>query len=126
MVSRSIIAEAETEFVLLENIFEKRRDLPFSHKSDCKNEKNMVSFMEEQNIICSQTKLDEIGHELTSGQFFFQVFVQYIFFRPFRLSLAPFICPWVSEDGMSSRKVKSRRFIHSKENDSFSRLLNYL
>ena len=68
MVSRSIIAEAETEFVLLENIFEKRRDLPFSHKSDWK-EKNMVSFMHEQSIICSQTKLDEIGHEQTSGQF---------------------------------------------------------
>ena len=70
MVSRSIIAEAEIEFVLLENIFEKRRDLPFSHKSDCKKEKNMVSFTHEQNIICSQTKLDEIGHEQTSGQFF--------------------------------------------------------
>ena len=70
MVSRSIIAEAETQFVLLENIFEKRRDLPFSHKSDCKKEKNMVSFMHEQNIICSQTKLDEIGQEQTSGQFF--------------------------------------------------------
>ena len=67
MVSRSIIAEAETEFLLLENIFEKRRDLPFSHKSDCKKEKNMVSFMHEQNITCSQTK---IGHEQTSGQFF--------------------------------------------------------
>ena len=25
-------------------------------------------------------------------------FVPYIFFRPFRLSLAPFICPWISED----------------------------
>ena len=25
-------------------------------------------------------------------------FVPDIFFRPFRLSLAPFICPWVSED----------------------------
>ena len=65
MVGRSIIAEAETEFVLLENIFEKQRDLPFSHKSNCKKEKNMVSFMHEQNIICSQTKLDEIGHEQT-------------------------------------------------------------
>ena len=28
----------------------------------------MVSFTHEQNIICSQTKLDEIGHEQTSGQ----------------------------------------------------------
>ena len=27
-------------------------------------------------------------------------FVPYIFFRPFRLSLAPFICPWVSDDGI--------------------------
>ena len=26
-------------------------------------------------------------------------FVPYIFFRPFRLSLVPTICPWVSEDG---------------------------
>ena len=25
-------------------------------------------------------------------------FVPYVFFRPFRLSLAPFICPWVSGD----------------------------
>ena len=49
-------------------------------------------------------------------------FVPYIFFRPFRLSLTPFICPWVSEDGMSLRKVKSWPFIHSKENDSFSHL----
>ena len=29
----------------------------------------------------------------------FFTFLRAIFFRPFRLSLAPFICPWVSEDG---------------------------
>ena len=28
----------------------------------------------------------------------FLTFLRAIFFRPFRLSLAPFICPWVSED----------------------------
>ena len=28
----------------------------------------------------------------------FFTFLRAIFFRPFRLSLAPFICPWVSED----------------------------
>ena len=28
-------------------------------------------------------------------------FLRAIFFRPFRLSLAPTICPWVSEDGKS-------------------------
>ena len=51
---REINAEAETEFVLLRNILEKRSDLPFSRKGDRKKEKNMVSFMHEQNIICSQ------------------------------------------------------------------------
>ena len=28
-----------------------------------------------------------------------------IFFRPFRLSLVPFICPWVSEDGFAGDTV---------------------
>ena len=66
MVSERSIAEAETEFVLLlRNILEKRSNLPFSRKGDRKKEKNMVSFMHEQNIICSQTKLDAIGHEQT-------------------------------------------------------------
>ena len=27
------------------------------------------------------------------------------FFRPFRLSLVPFICPWVSEDGFAGDTV---------------------
>ena len=30
----------------------------------------------------------------------FFTFLRAIFFRPFRLSLAPTICPWVSEDGV--------------------------
>ena len=33
-------------------------------------------------------------------------FVPIIFFRPFRLSLAPFICPWVSEDVFPSPASK--------------------
>ena len=35
-------------------------------------EKNMVSFLHEQNIICNQTKLDDVGHEQTiiCGQLF--------------------------------------------------------
>ena len=33
--------------------------------SDCEKEKNMISFTHQQNIICSQTKLDAIGHEQT-------------------------------------------------------------
>ena len=37
-------------------------DLPFSRKSDGKKEKNMVSFTHEQNIICSQTQLDDIAY----------------------------------------------------------------
>ena len=40
----------------------------------------------------------------------FFTFLLAIFFRPFRLSLAPTICSWVSEDGFSS---KLRSFAHS-------------
>ena len=47
------------------NILGKRSDLPFSHKSDHRKEKSTVSFMHEQNIICSQTLLDGIAHEQT-------------------------------------------------------------
>ena len=47
------------------NILGKRSDLPFSRKSDRKKEKSMVSFTHVQNIICSQTQLDDIAHEQT-------------------------------------------------------------
>ena len=47
------------------NICGKQSDLPFSRKSDCKKEKSVVSFTHEQNIIYSQTKLDDIVHEQT-------------------------------------------------------------
>ena len=47
------------------NILGKRSDLPFSRKGDRKNEKSTVSFMHEQNIICSRTLLDGIAHEQT-------------------------------------------------------------
>ena len=49
-----------TEFVFLINFFGK---LPFSHKSDHKKEKSVVSFIHEQNIISSWTQLDNIAHE---------------------------------------------------------------
>ena len=39
--------------------------MPFSSKSDCKKEKSVFSFTHEQNITCSQTKLDDIAHEQT-------------------------------------------------------------
>ena len=45
------------------NIFRKRSNLPFSCKNDHRKEKSMVSFMHEQNIIC--TKLENIVHEQT-------------------------------------------------------------
>ena len=45
---------------VLINIFGK---LPFSRESDCKKKKGVFSFRHEQNIICSQTKLDDIAHE---------------------------------------------------------------
>ena len=47
------------------DIFGKRCGLPFSPKSDHKKEKSLVSFTHEQNIICSQTNLDDIAHEQT-------------------------------------------------------------
>ena len=47
------------------NIFGKRSDLPFSHKSDGKKEKSSVSLTHVQNIICSQTQLDGIALEKT-------------------------------------------------------------
>ena len=49
----------------LRNIFGKWSDLSFSRKSDRKKEKSVVSFTHEQNIICSQTKFDNIAHEQT-------------------------------------------------------------
>ena len=46
-------------------MFGKRNNLPFSRKSDRKKEKSGVSFTHEQNIICSQTQLNDIAHEQT-------------------------------------------------------------
>ena len=46
-------------------IFGKRSDLPFSRKTDRKKEKSMILFTHKQNIIRSQTRLDEIAHEQT-------------------------------------------------------------
>ena len=45
------------------NIFGKRSDLPFSHKSDCKKDKSVASFTHKQKIICSHIKLDDSAHE---------------------------------------------------------------
>ena len=46
-------------------MFGKWNNLPFSRKSDRKKEKSVVSFTHEQHIICSQTQLNDIGHEQT-------------------------------------------------------------
>ena len=53
-------------FIRSQSIFGKRSNLPFSLKSDRNKEKSVVSFTHEQNIICSQTKLDDIAHEHTT------------------------------------------------------------
>ena len=54
------------------NILRKQSNLPFSCKSNHKKDNSVVSFTHEQNIICSQTQLDEIAHEQTiiCGQLF--------------------------------------------------------
>ena len=43
----------------------KQDNLPFSHKNDRKKEKTVVSFTHDQNIICSQTQLEDIAQEQT-------------------------------------------------------------
>ena len=68
VTSDQLLAETEgwiTEFVFLMNIFRKQSALPFSLKSNRRKEKSVVSFTHEQNIIRSQTKLDDIVHEQT-------------------------------------------------------------
>ena len=50
-------------------------------------------------------------------------FVPYIFFRPFRLSLAPFICPWVSEDA-SEAENNFARIYHPKASLQHGNSLN--
>ena len=45
----------------------------------------------------------------------FFTFLRVIFFRPFRLSLVPFICPWVSEDATTPGSVSLKHgFTHDK------------
>ena len=56
--NKYLVYHSITEFVFLMNIFGKRSTEPFSRKSDRKKDN-------EKNIICSQTKLDDIAHEQT-------------------------------------------------------------
>ena len=60
-----IVLSFDHRVCFLMDIFGKRCGLPFSPKSDHKKEKSLVSFTHEQNIICSQTNLDDIAHEQT-------------------------------------------------------------
>ena len=62
---QQLLYHSITEFVFSMNILGKRSDLPFSRKSDRKKEKSVVSFMHEQNSICSQKQLNDIAHEHT-------------------------------------------------------------
>ena len=53
----------------------------------------------------TQKKSKERPEELFSPFF---SFLRTLFFRPFRLSLAPTICPWVSEDEFNPHFAKNR------------------
>ena len=53
-----------TKIVFNEYLWEAKQSA-LSCNSDRKKEKSLVSFMHEQNIICSQTHLDDIVHEQT-------------------------------------------------------------
>ena len=87
------IAESNNCFIIrspslvcfLMNILGKRSDLPFSRKSDRKKEKSTVSFTHEQNIICSQTLLDDIAHEPRQTIICRQLFAGHVVdFRPMK------------------------------------------
>ena len=71
------------------NIFISEAICHFSSYSDCKKEKSVVIFMHEQNIICSQTQLDNIAHEQTiiRSQFFAGHMVD---FQPIKRNLKAF------------------------------------
>ena len=53
-----------TKFVFNEYLWEAKQPA-LSRKSDRKEGESVVSFLHEQNIICSQTQLDDIAHEQT-------------------------------------------------------------
>ena len=48
-------------------------------------------------------------------------FLLAIFFRPFRLSLAPTICPWVFEDEQKTNSAKSRLYERIKAKKTFKK-----
>ena len=59
------ITEFNKCFIIWSPYFFFNEYLPFSCKRDSKKEKSVVSFTNEQNIICSQTKLNNTAHEQT-------------------------------------------------------------
>ena len=73
-------------------------------------------------LLIGARKLVFIWHHLAprgSSRRSLLFFVPYIFFRPFRPSLVPTICPWVSEDGspwtqlLKANKGGKKRFLFS-------------
>ena len=63
--SSIIVLSFDHRVVFYNEYLRKRSDLPFSRKGDRKKEKNVGSFTHEQNIICTQRKLDDITREQT-------------------------------------------------------------
>ena len=64
-LSSIIVLSFDHRVVFYIEYLRKRSDLPFSRKVDRKKEKNVGSFTHEQNIICTQRKLDDITREQT-------------------------------------------------------------
>ena len=64
--------------------------------------RKLVFFWHQSEARTAATVWNWSGKTLSQGLFSpFFTFRRAIFFRPFRLSLAPTICPWVSEDDMN-------------------------
>ena len=60
-----IVLSFDHQVCFLTTIFGKRSDLPLFTQERSQKDKSVVSFTHEQNIICSQTQVDNIAHEQT-------------------------------------------------------------
>ena len=67
-------------------------------------QKNTKVFWHQSEARTAATVWNWSGKTFSQGIFspFFTFLLRAIFFRPFRLSLAPTICPWVSEEDKNS------------------------
>ena len=90
-----------------------KRSLPFCLLI---GQKNTKVFWHQSEVRTAATVCNWSGKTLSQGLLSpFFTFLRAIFFRPFRLSLAPTICPRVSEDAFEEYRAKSQASGKQKE-----------